>query len=201
MRRLLVTRREHVEKRRWVIGGQKQTTGAFLSEELRSQPPLPQTHTRCTHKPQSSFIGATRDVFGDEEGGGGGGGALEPKKLCAQQGFPNGKFRFFPQWSLWSGGGGGWHKAWVSDCLPLAAPIGLSPLLIRTLCGPERVLVVSMEPPDDWSCLTTPGVGRPGDGAVASAVDQVHPDAHSESTRGFADSSTDLCTLGCASAG
>ena len=34
--------------------------------------------------------------------------------------------------------GGGWHKASVSDCLPLAAPIGLSPLLILTLCGPER---------------------------------------------------------------
>ena len=41
------------------------------------------------------------------------------------------------------GRGGGWHKASVSDCLPLAAPIGLSPLLILTLCGPERVLVVS----------------------------------------------------------
>ena len=37
------------------------------------------------------------------------------------------------------GGGGGWHKASVSDCLSLAAPIGLSPLLILTLCGPERV--------------------------------------------------------------
>ena len=42
--------------------------------------------------------------------------------------------------------GGGWHKASVSDCLPLAVPIGLSPLLILTLCGPERVLVVSTEP-------------------------------------------------------
>ena len=42
-------------------------------------------------------------------------------------------------------GGGVWHKASVSDCLPLAAPIGLSPLLILTLCGPERVLVVSTE--------------------------------------------------------
>ena len=63
-------------------------------------------------------------------------------------------------------GGGGWHKASVSDCLPLAAPIGLSPLLILTLCGPERVLVVSTEPPDDLSCLTTPGVGRPGDGLL-----------------------------------
>ena len=57
-----------------------------------------------------------------------------------------------------------------------AAPIGLSPLLILTLCGPERVLVVSTEPPDDLSCLTTPGVGCPGDGAVARAVDQGHPD-------------------------
>ena len=35
-------------------------------------------------------------------------------------------------------GGGGWHKASVSDCLPLAAPIGPSPLLILTLCGPQR---------------------------------------------------------------
>ena len=94
-----------------------------------------------------------------------------------------------------------WHKAWMLGCLPLAAPIGLSPLLILTLCGPERVLVVSTEPPDDLSCLTTPGVGCPGDGAVARAIDQVHPDAPSESMRGFADSSTELCALGCASAG
>ena len=65
-----------------------------------------------------------------------------------------------------SGGGGGWHKASVSDCLPLAAPIGLSPLLILTLCGSERVLVVQTEPPDDLSCLTTPGVGCPGDGLL-----------------------------------
>ena len=67
---------------------------------------------------------------------------------------------------------GGWHEATMLVCVPLAAPIGLSPLLILTLCGPERVLVVSTEPPDDLSCLTTPGVGRPGDGAVACAVDQ-----------------------------
>ena len=65
-----------------------------------------------------------------------------------------------------AGGGGGWHKAWVSDYLPLAAPIGLSPLHILTLCGPERVLVVSTEPPDDLSCLTTPGVSCPGDGLL-----------------------------------
>ena len=93
-------------------------------------------------------------------------------------------------------GGGGWHKASVFGCLPLAAPIGLSPLLILTPCGPERVLVVSTEPPDDLSCLTTPGVGRPGDGAGARAGDRVHPDADSESMRGFADSSTALCALG-----
>ena len=42
------------------------------------------------------------------------------------------------------GGGGGWHKALISGCSPLAVPIGLSPLLILTLCGSERVLVVSM---------------------------------------------------------
>ena len=59
-------------------------------------------------------------------------------------------------------GGGDWHKASVSDCLPLAAPIGLSPLLILTLRGPERVLVVSTEPPDDLSCLTTPEGGGGG---------------------------------------
>ena len=77
----------------------------------------------------------------------------------------------FLTFSVLAQGGGGWHKASVSDCLPLAAPIGLSPLLILTPCGPERVLVVSTEPPDDLSCLTAPGVGRP------RAVDQVHPDA------------------------
>ena len=66
------------------------------------------------------------------------------------------------------GGGGVWHKASVSDCLPLAAPMGLSPLLILTLWGPERVLVVSTEPPDDLSCLTTPS--RPSRRADPVAV-------------------------------
>ena len=74
------------------------------------------------------------------------------------------------------------HEAMVLVCLPLAAPIGLSPLHIPTLCGPERVLVVSTEPPDDLSCLTTPGVGRPRDGAVARADDRVHPHVHPESS-------------------
>ena len=82
-----------------------------------------------------------------------------------------------------SGGGGGWHKASVSECLPLAVPIGLSPRLILTLCGPKRVLIVSTEPPDDVSCWTTPGVGRPRDGAVARAIDQGHPDAHPAASR------------------
>ena len=39
----------------------------------------------------------------------------------------------------------------VLVCLPLAAPIGLSPLHILTLCGSERVLVVSTEPLDRQS--------------------------------------------------
>ena len=50
----------------------------------------------------------------------------------------------------------------VLVCLPLAAPIGLSPLHIPTLCGSEHVLVVSTEPLDDLSCLTTPGSGGGG---------------------------------------
>ena len=39
----------------------------------------------------------------------------------------------------------GVHKAMVLVCLPLAAPIGLSPLHLLTPCGPKRVLVVSTE--------------------------------------------------------
>ena len=88
------------------------------------------------------------------------------------------------------GGGAGGTRPRLglgSDCLPLAAPFGLLPPHILTLRGPERVLVVSTEPLDDLSCLTTPGVGRPGDGAIARAGDQGHPDAHSESMRGFAE--------------
>ena len=72
----------------------------------------------------------------------------------------------------------------VLVCLPLAAPIGLSPLLILTLCGSERVLVVSTEPLDDLSCLTTQG-RLSQRRTVARAVDQVHPDAHSESVLGL----------------
>ena len=74
--------------------------------------------------------------------------------------------------------GGIWHKASVFGCLPLAVPIGLSPLLILTLCGSKRVLVVSTERLDDLSCLTTPRGRLSRRRAVARAVDQVHPDAH-----------------------
>ena len=63
------------------------------------------------------------------------------------------------------GKGGGWHKASVLGCLPLAAPIGLSLLLILTLCGSERVLVVSTEPLDDF-LFDNSGVGCPGDGLL-----------------------------------
>ena len=94
-------------------------------------------------------------------------------------------------------GGGGWHEAMVLVCLPLAAPIGLSPLHIPTHCGSKRVLVVSTEPLDELSCLTTPGSAVPETGR---AVDQVHPDAHSDfmldlPTPGL------TCALVCASAG
>ena len=65
---------------------------------------------------------------------------------------------------------GGWHNASVLGCLPLAGPIGLSPPLILTLCGSERVLVVSTVPLDDLSCLTTPGVGCPRDGLLPVPV-------------------------------
>ena len=58
--------------------------------------------------------------------------------------------------ALW-GGEGGWHEAMGLGCVPLAAPIGLSPLYTPTLCGSERVVVVSTEPPHASSCLTTPG--------------------------------------------
>ena len=75
------------------------------------------------------------------------------------------------------GAGGFGTRPRVFDCLPVAAPIGLSPLPILTLCGSERVLVVSTEPLDDLSCWTTPGVGCPGDGLLPHAVDQVYPDA------------------------
>ena len=89
-------------------------------------------------------------------------------------------------------GGGGGHEAMVLVCLPLAAPIGLSPPLVLTLSGPERVLVVSMEPLHDLSYLTTLGVGRPRDGLVPVPLTrgiQMHTPSP---CGGFADSSTAL---------
>ena len=67
------------------------------------------------------------------------------------------------------GGGVGTRPRYLIVCL-WRRPSASRHLHNLTLCGSERVLVVSMEPPDDLSCLTTPGVGRPGDGAVARAV-------------------------------
>ena len=61
--------------------------------------------------------------------------------------------------------GGVWHKASGSGCLPLAAPIGLLPLHVLTLCGPERVFVVSTEPLDD---LSWRGGGTPPPSSNAS---------------------------------
>ena len=119
-----------------------------------------------------------RPEFSSKGGGAwGGGGGLKPEipkvrvPQTAKSVFPFVHFIISHNEIRVRGGGVVWHKASVSDCSPLTAPIGLSPLLILTLCGPQRVLVVSTEPPDDLSCLTTPGVGRPGDGAVARAVD------------------------------
>ena len=66
---------------------------------------------------EESGGGGCWDVLEESGGGGqgcirrewGGGGVLGPKSACpkmARPDFPNGKFRFFPKWSLWSGGGG-----------------------------------------------------------------------------------------------
>ena len=57
----------------------------------------------------------------------------------------------------------------------------------RPSVGLNVVLVVSTEPLDDLSCLTTPGsaIRLSQRRAVAHAVDQVHPGAHSESMLGL----------------
>ena len=60
-------------------------------------------------------------------------------------------------WAEGSADGGGWHKALVESCFPT----GLSPLNIPTLCGSELCLIVSTEPLDDLSCLTTLGPAVP----------------------------------------
>ena len=66
---------------------------------------------------------------------------------------------------LKSGGGGvGTRPRYSLVCL--WRRLLASRLLILTVCGSERVFVVSREPPDDLSRLTTPGVGCPGDGLL-----------------------------------
>ena len=54
----------------------------------------------------------------------------------------------------------------VLVCLPLAPPIGLSPLYIPIRCGSECVVVVSMEPLDDLSWFDYSGIGCPRDGLL-----------------------------------
>ena len=73
---------------------------------------------------------------GKYEGGRGGGG-LGPKSVgtkMARLDFPNDTFCFFPRWSLWSGGGGGFRGAtplpllrWLSAILILPCPPPLPP--------------------------------------------------------------------------
>ena len=73
------------------------------------------------------------------------------------------------------GGGAGGATPWFWTPTPLTvgggpqggAPIGPSPLLILTLCGSERALVVSTEPLDDLSCLRG---GKGGCGSTAPHI-------------------------------
>ena len=71
--------------------------------------------------------------------------------------------------------GGGGHEAMVLVCLPLAAPIGLSPLHILTFRGPERVLVGSTEPPDDLSYLSRWGEWVGGWSSKAPTISTAQP--------------------------
>ena len=111
-----------------------------------------QEHTQCLQFCQKKYIpnGHTPNAFREA---GGWGGAV-----------PRGQRR-----------GVGWHEAMALVYLPLAGPVGPSPLHILTLCGSERVALVSTEPPDDVSCLTTLGVGRPGDGLLTRGIQRHTP--------------------------
>ena len=74
------------------------------------------------------------------------------------------------------GGGGGCTRPWCwFGCLRRRIAAS-RPCTVRPSVGPN-VVWSSV----DLSCVTTPGVGRPRDGAVARAANQGHPDAHSES--------------------
>ena len=78
------------------------------------------------------------------------------------------------------GGGGAPPPLWG----PVPARASPRALHIPTLYGSEHVLVVLAKPLGDLSCVTTPrsAVLRQ---AAARGVDQVHPDAHSESMLGL----------------
>ena len=63
----------------------------------------------------------------------------------------------------WTRGGGGGARGLGISLFAFGVAHWPPALAHATLRGSERVLIVSTEPPDDLSCLTTPGVGRPGD--------------------------------------
>ena len=62
---------------------------------------------------------------------------------------------------LGRGGGGSGTRPWCGFGCLWRRLLASHPLHILTLCRSERVLVMSTEPLDDLSCLTTPGLGRP----------------------------------------
>ena len=115
-------------------------------------------------RPQAPFAGGSENgpiPRGKYWKGGGRGGSGTPK--CVQQKRPDKIFPMVKFVVCHDGAfGGGLARG---HGVGLAAPVGLSPLHM-TLCAPERVLVVSTEPPDDLSYLTTPGVGCPRDGLL-----------------------------------
>ena len=103
-----------------------------------------------------------RDALGGEKRG------IQDPRVCVPK---NGRKQFFfhknliflvEEFVLDPGGGGGLAQGRGIRLFAFGGAKLASRLL--TLCGPECVLVVSTEPPDDLSCLTTPGVGCPGGG-------------------------------------
>ena len=83
---------------------------AWLSSAAKNVCGLPH-HARCvgtppSRPPEGCLRTGAQGQIGREEGGG-----VRDPKFCppemARPDFPNGRFRFFPRWSLWSGVGGG----------------------------------------------------------------------------------------------
>ena len=100
-----------------------------------------------SHLPSDSPIPPPKDVLEERRKGGGGvgtrpwwgggGGGLGPKCLCTKvtrQDFPNGKGRFFPRGSLWSGGGGG--PPVVASRSNRSLPPPLHPRTLYGCCSP-----------------------------------------------------------------